>query len=146
MLYRVHLECDLNSQFNCDGHWFHRSNYITITTTRASNKYFMHILDGEKFNNVKQIQQKWGRNGRTGGNESYCVDGELYLVYIYQKKRLLRARRQLWSMVRLLILITMQTPTLALIFKISSIQPGYVLHSSVDETMWPVINTYNLCL
>ena len=67
MLYRIHIECDLNSQFNCDGHWFHRSNYITITTTRASNTYFMHILDGEKFNNVKQNQKKWGRNGRTGG-------------------------------------------------------------------------------
>ena len=44
-----------------------------------------HILDGEKFNNVKKKSTEMRAERKNRGNESYCVDSELFLVYIYKK-------------------------------------------------------------
>ena len=45
----------------------------------------MHILDWEKFNNVKQIQQKWGRNEEPGA-PSLTASTVSFILFIYTKQ------------------------------------------------------------
>jgi len=92
------------------------------------NKYFIHIVGGKKFNKLQDATEM--RTNERTGETSFITTGKCMrtcagtnthwyfetsstvgvLLFISTKRGLWRTRRQLWSISRLLILITIQTP------------------------------------